>query len=73
MVIVNIFFRLAQFAHSEEGSGIPSDIQLFDIFSQQIAQVIQVSLVFYYREFGWKQEVFGLYAVKVLDFQFLGH
>jgi vacuolar protein sorting-associated protein 35 len=28
----------------EEGPGIPSDIQLFDIFSQQIAQVIQVFL-----------------------------
>jgi hypothetical protein len=38
-----IFFRLAQFSQKEEGTGIPHDIQLFDIFSQQIAQVIQVS------------------------------
>jgi vacuolar protein sorting-associated protein 35 len=36
--------RLAQFAQNEEGAGIPPEIQLFDIFSQQIAQVIQVSL-----------------------------
>ena len=35
-------FRLASFAQNEEGAGIPSDIQLFDIFSQQISQVIQV-------------------------------
>jgi len=33
------------FANKEEGTGIPSDIQLFDIFSQQIAQVIQVHCV----------------------------
>ena len=39
--------RLAQFAQNEEGSGIPAEIQLFDIFSQQIAQVIQVSWVFF--------------------------
>ncbi|XP_013409707.1 vacuolar protein sorting-associated protein 35-like, partial [Lingula anatina] len=32
---------LAQFANKEEGVGIPQDIQLFDIFSQQISQVIQ--------------------------------
>ena len=47
----HIFFlslsRLAQFAQNEEGSGIPAEIQLFDIFSQQIAQVIQVSWVFF--------------------------
>jgi len=35
--------RLAQFAQNEEGTGIPTEIQLFDIFSQQISQVIQVS------------------------------
>ena len=31
------------FANKEEGVGIPDDIQLFDIFSQQISQVIQVN------------------------------
>jgi len=51
--IVNLFknlyvnvFRLAQFAQNEEGSGIPPEIQLFDIFSQQIAQVIQVCVCY---------------------------
>ena len=37
------YCRLAQFAQNEEGNGIPSEIQLFDIFSQQIEQVIHVS------------------------------
>ncbi|EHB15393.1 Vacuolar protein sorting-associated protein 35 [Heterocephalus glaber] len=32
---------LALFAHHEDGSGIPADIKLFDIFSQQVATVIQ--------------------------------
>jgi len=37
--------RLAQFSHKDEASRmIPSDIQLFDIFSQQISQIIQVSV-----------------------------
>ena len=35
-------FRLALFSTKEEGTGIPSDIQLFDIFSEQIATIIQV-------------------------------
>ena len=51
---ISIFFlslsRLAQFAQNEEGSGIPAEIQLFDIFSQQIAQVIQVSCLFLNKE-----------------------
>lgn len=38
-------YRLAQFATREEGTGIPSDIQLFEIFSAQINQVVQVSHV----------------------------
>lgn len=42
---VSLFDRLAQFAQNEEGSGIPPEIQLFDIFSDQISQVIQVILV----------------------------
>ena len=37
------FFRLAIFAHKEEGTGIPEDIELFDIFSEHIAQIIQVN------------------------------
>ncbi|ELU14760.1 hypothetical protein CAPTEDRAFT_161426 [Capitella teleta] len=40
-IIIALIDRLAQFAMKEEGSGIPNEIQLFDIFSQQIAQVIQ--------------------------------
>ncbi|XP_052274611.1 vacuolar protein sorting-associated protein 35-like isoform X3 [Dreissena polymorpha] len=40
-IIISLIDRLAQFAQNEEGSGIPSEIQLFDIFSQQISQVIQ--------------------------------
>lgn len=40
-IIIALIDRLASFAQNEEGSGIPSDIQLFDIFSQQISQVIQ--------------------------------
>jgi len=34
--------RLALFAHREDGPGIPAEIKLFDIFSQQVATVIQV-------------------------------
>ncbi|XP_012935146.1 vacuolar protein sorting-associated protein 35 [Aplysia californica] len=40
-IIIALIDRLASFAQSEEGSGIPPEIQLFDIFSQQISQVIQ--------------------------------
>ncbi|XP_041375547.1 vacuolar protein sorting-associated protein 35-like isoform X2 [Gigantopelta aegis] len=40
-IIISLIDRLAAFAQNEEGPGIPDDIQLFDIFSQQIAQVIQ--------------------------------
>lgn len=40
-IIISLIDRLAQFAQNEESSGIPPEIQLFDIFSQQIAQVIQ--------------------------------
>ena len=38
-------FRLALFAHREDGPGIPAEIKLFDIFSQQVATVIQVRAV----------------------------
>ena len=37
--------RLASFAQNEEGAGIPDDIKLFDIFSEQISKVIQVTRV----------------------------
>ncbi|BFZ13558.1 hypothetical protein BsWGS_16597 [Bradybaena similaris] len=40
-IIIALIDRLAAFAQNEEGSGIPAEIQLFDIFSQQISQVIQ--------------------------------
>ncbi|MED6237220.1 Vacuolar protein sorting-associated protein 35 [Ataeniobius toweri] len=35
------FSRLALFANREDGPGIPAEIKLFDIFSQQVATVIQ--------------------------------
>ncbi|XP_033755226.1 vacuolar protein sorting-associated protein 35-like [Pecten maximus] len=40
-IIIALIDRLAQFSQNEEGQGIPQDIQLFDIFSQQVSQVIQ--------------------------------
>ncbi|KAI8759591.1 vacuolar protein sorting-associated protein 35 [Biomphalaria glabrata] len=40
-IIIALIDRLASFAQNEEGPGIPPEIQLFDIFSQQISQVIQ--------------------------------
>ncbi|KAL7978919.1 hypothetical protein Chor_013408 [Crotalus horridus] len=38
---VELAVILALFAHREDGPGIPADIKLFDIFSQQVATVIQ--------------------------------
>ncbi|XP_064193260.1 vacuolar protein sorting-associated protein 35 isoform X1 [Anguilla rostrata] len=40
-IIIALIDRLALFAHREDGPGIPSDIKLFDIFSQQVATVLQ--------------------------------
>ena len=40
-IIIALIDRLALFAHREDGPGIPTDIKLFDIFSQQVATVIQ--------------------------------
>uniref|UniRef100_A0A8C9Z4M6 VPS35 retromer complex component n=1 Tax=Sander lucioperca TaxID=283035 RepID=A0A8C9Z4M6_SANLU len=40
-IIIALIDRLALFAHREDGPGIPSEIKLFDIFSQQVATVIQ--------------------------------
>lgn len=44
--IVASSHRLALFAHREDGPGIPAEIKLFDIFSQQVATVIQVCFGF---------------------------
>ncbi|XP_014777339.1 vacuolar protein sorting-associated protein 35 isoform X1 [Octopus bimaculoides] len=40
-IIIALIERLAHYAQNEESSGIPSDIPLFDIFTQQIALIIQ--------------------------------
>lgn len=53
--------RLALFAHREDGPGIPADIKLFDIFSQQVATVIQVCWVFL-------NAVLGFFFCKVMCF-----
>ena len=42
-IIIALIDRLAMFAHRGDGPGIPNDIRLFEIFSQQVAHVIQVS------------------------------
>lgn len=41
-IIISLIDRLANFAHREDGSGIPEDIKLFEIFSEQVSQVIKV-------------------------------
>ncbi|XP_023218735.1 vacuolar protein sorting-associated protein 35-like [Centruroides sculpturatus] len=41
-IIIALIDRLAVFATREDGSGIPQEIKLFDIFSEQVAQIIQV-------------------------------
>lgn len=40
-IIIALIDRLAMFAHRDDGPGIPNDIRLFEIFSQQVAHVIQ--------------------------------
>ncbi|XP_067132333.1 vacuolar protein sorting-associated protein 35 isoform X1 [Centruroides vittatus] len=40
-IIIALIDRLAVFATREDGSGIPQEIKLFDIFSEQVAQIIQ--------------------------------
>ncbi len=40
-VIIALIDRLALFAQRQDSGGIPGDIQLFDIFSDEIANVIQ--------------------------------
>ncbi|CAL4064925.1 unnamed protein product [Meganyctiphanes norvegica] len=40
-IIISLIDRLANYAHREDGPGIPDDIKLFDIFSEQVSQVIK--------------------------------
>ncbi|KAK3888494.1 hypothetical protein Pcinc_007453 [Petrolisthes cinctipes] len=40
-IIISLIDRLANFAHREDGSGIPDEIKLFEIFSEQVSQVIK--------------------------------
>ena len=40
-IIISLIDRFALFAHHEDGPGIPTDIKLFDILSQQVATVLQ--------------------------------
>lgn len=43
-IIISLIDRLANFAHREDGTGIPDEIKLFEIFSEQVSQVIKVRL-----------------------------
>lgn len=49
-IIIALIDRLAMFAHRGDGPGIPNDIRLFEIFSQQVAHVIQVSNTSFVRQ-----------------------
>ncbi len=49
-IIIALIDRLAMFAHRGDGPGIPEDIRLFEIFSQQVSHVIQVLLLFHFIE-----------------------
>lgn len=40
-IIIALIDRLAVFATRDDGTGIPQEIKLFDIFSEQVAQIIQ--------------------------------
>ena len=41
-IIIALIDRLAMFAHRSDTGGIPTEIKLFDIFSQEVSLVIQV-------------------------------
>lgn len=43
-IIISLIDRLTMFANREEGSGIPLEIKLFDMFSEHVAQIIQSRL-----------------------------
>ncbi|XP_002130247.2 vacuolar protein sorting-associated protein 35 [Ciona intestinalis] len=40
--IIALIDRLSHFATKDDGTGIPNDVMLFDIFSEQIANIIEV-------------------------------
>uniref|UniRef100_T1ISA6 Vacuolar protein sorting-associated protein 35 n=1 Tax=Strigamia maritima TaxID=126957 RepID=T1ISA6_STRMM len=40
-IIIALIDRLAMFSQREDGIGIPNEIKLFDVFSDQVAQIIQ--------------------------------
>ncbi|XP_037068040.1 vacuolar protein sorting-associated protein 35-like [Pollicipes pollicipes] len=40
-IIISLIDRLAMFATRDDGAGIPENVKLFDIFSEQVADVIQ--------------------------------
>ena len=44
-IIIALIDRLASFANRDKASGIPEDVHLFDIFSDQVASIIQVSVL----------------------------
>ncbi len=44
-IIIALIDRLATFAHRGDTGGIPSDIKLFDIFSQEVSVVVQVLIL----------------------------
>lgn len=41
-IIIALIDRLAMYAHRADTGGIPSEIRLFDIFSEEVSGVIQV-------------------------------
>ena len=41
-IIIALIDRLAAYAHRSDSGGIPAEIKLFDIFSQEVTLVIQV-------------------------------
>lgn len=41
-IIIALVDRLATYAHRGDTEGIPSNIKLFDIFSQEVSVVVQV-------------------------------
>jgi vacuolar protein sorting-associated protein 35 len=48
-IIIALIDRLALYSQRSDG-GIPAEIRLFDVFSEQIAQIIQVSRLKYFRK-----------------------
>ena len=43
-IIIALIDRLAMYAHRADTGGIPAEIKLFDIFSQEVSGVIQVTM-----------------------------